>query len=269
SMHLIFSGKEDGRKNIFNGANACVDFLPSFIPAKLHTVEEIELSRRNADFKEVLIGVAEKDKVDGIKSCINYDYPFMQDCTLPLKGSVTALTKDDEENNYTRVLFEDESTDSQKGTIAHKLLENFNFDESIIKTAERLITLGVLSREEVDKINLERIDRAINSDALKGLKGKKLYREQPFLVNIPANKVFDTDSDTSVLVQGVIDLLAVGDGGAEIIDYKYSSLNAESMQKRYRDQVNLYAYAAETVLNIKVIKKTLVNIFTGEVAIIQ
>ena len=76
--------------------------------------------------------------------------------------------------------------------------------------------------------------------------------------------LFDTEETEPVLLQGVIDLLAVSDKGAEIIDYKYSVLNSESLKIKYAKQLNLYAYAVESALKIKVIKKSLVNIFTGE-----
>ena len=91
-----------------------------------------------------------------------------------------------------------------------------------------------------------------------------MFREQPFIVNIAANRVFDTDSSEEVLLQGVIDLLAVKGDTAEIIDYKYSVLSAESLKKKYAAQLDLYAYAVERALHLKVMAKTLVNVFTGE-----
>ena len=118
-------------------------------------------------------------------------------------------------------------------------------------------------------MDLERIKRAILCGAFDEITDKKLYREQDFIVNIPANMLFDTEETEPVLLQGVIDLLAVSDKGAEIIDYKYSVLNAESLKIKYAKQLNLYAYAVESALKIKVIKKTLVNIFTGEYVAVE
>ena len=118
--------------------------------------------------------------------------------------------------------------------------------------------------EEFAMIDTERLKRAIEGGAFDELKGKTLYREQAFTVNIPASRLFDTKEDEQVLLQGVIDLLAVKGDSAEIIDYKYSVLDPESLLKKYAEQLNLYAYAAEKVLGLKVVRKTLVNIFTGE-----
>ena len=83
-------------------------------------------------------------------------------------------------------------------------------------------------------------------------------------MNIAAAKVFDTGSDEEVLLQGVIDLLAVSGDAAEIVDYKYSSLGKEGLKRKYGEQLNLYAYAAERSLKVKVVSKTIVNLFTGE-----
>ena len=165
------------------------------------------------------------------------------------------------------MLFEEDSPDKERGVIAHKVLELFDFDsdKNVYEQVENLIENKVLTREEVSKINLDRINFALGSVALKALKGKKLYREQPFLFNISACEIFATDSKTPVLVQGVIDLLAISDEGAYIIDYKYSSLDKKSLRLKYQKQLDLYASAVQNVLGKKIIGKTLVNIFTGDV----
>ena len=127
-----------------------------------------------------------------------------------------------------------------------------------------MIKGNVLSAEDAAKVDAEKIKKVILSGAFDGVRGKALYREQDFIVNVPANLIFDTTDTEDVLLQGVIDLLAISDSGAEIIDYKYSVLNAESLILKYRKQLELYAYAVEKSLGVKVIRKTLVNIFTGE-----
>ena len=270
SMHVIFSDKEDKRKEEFKSADRCADFLPSFIPATNHTVEEIELRRKNAETKSVLIGRAEQEKVDQIKTNLQFVYPYLSDCAIPLKASVTALSKtDDNDTVYTHVLFDDEKTDTQKGIIAHKILQHYDFcGQSIFEQVEKMIKDGILTTKEKDSVKLERIEKALSACGFLGLNDKKLYREQQFLVEIEADKLFDVDSKTPVLVQGVIDLLIIGKDGAEIVDYKYSTLSEEGLKARYKKQLDLYAYAVEKVLEKKVVRKTLVNIFTGQTVFI-
>jgi ATP-dependent exoDNAse (exonuclease V) beta subunit len=70
-------------------------------------------------------------------------------------------------------------------------------------------------------------------------------------------------------LQGVIDLLAVGKDQAIIVDYKYSSLTAESLKARYGKQLELYAYAVEKSIGKKVVKTALLNLFTGDSVLID
>ena len=69
-----------------------------------------------------------------------------------------------------------------------------------------------------------------------------------------------------MVLQGIIDLLAVNGDDAWIIDYKYSSLEKESLIKKYKKQLNLYAYAVQKTLKLKVVKKVIINLFTGDFA---
>ena len=71
--------------------------------------------------------------------------------------------------------------------------------------------------------------------------------------------------DETVLVQGVIDLLAVDGNSARIADYKYSLLPPEALSKKYLKQLDLYAYAVEKVLGKQVTDKVLINLFSGDV----
>ncbi len=271
SLHLIFSAKEDKREQVFKKANRFVDFIPSFIPLTEHTYQEIDEQVREINPRKVIIGKPDEQMVNEIKAKIEYVYPFSEDVNLPLKSSVTELATLDDTAVYTHVLFDEQSPDKEKGTIAHKLLEHFDFDAnlSVYEQADLLVERGVLKREELLGLNLDRINVALISGAFDEIKGKKLYREQPFLFSVSANKVFKVESQTPVVVQGVIDLLVVGETSAKIIDYKYSSLDAKSLKEKYSKQLNLYAQAVEGVLNKRVDGKVLVNIFTGETVIVD
>ena len=101
---------------------------------------------------------------------------------------------------------------------------------------------------------------------------KTLYREQKFMVALPYREVLalmdgvSADSvEEDVLFQGEIDLLAKGEDGVEIIDYKYSKKGAEALKKKYSLQLQLYKKAVAKVLKVpeKDISCTIVNIFRG------
>ncbi|HBK01593.1 MAG TPA: hypothetical protein DDY77_00990, partial [Clostridiales bacterium] len=87
----------------------------------------------------------------------------------------------------------------------------------------------------------------------------ELFREQPFIALVPPEKAKE-EGDEPVLVQGVIDLLAIRGDEAVIVDYKYSAKSDEKLVESYVGQLSLYAYAVEKVLHKKVTHKYLFNL---------
>ena len=81
--------------------------------------------------------------------------------------------------------------------------------------------------------------------------GRKLYREKEF--------VLDREG---TLLQGVIDLLAVGDDGVIIVDYK---TGANVMKASYRAQLELYGEAASKILGKRIDGLYLCALEKGEI----
>ena len=273
SLHLIAENSEDDRKNVFSALftdGACfADFLPKSLSAEYHLPTEFGLSGVKRRGRQILVGKPDTEKAAKMVKNFAYTYPYLSATVLPLKNSVSAAVQRGTQEFYpVYSLFSAEGgTDAEKGTIAHKIMEHYEFNGGDFNAQiDKMIKGNVLSAEDAAKVDAENIKKVILSGAFDGLRGKALYREQDFIVNVPANLIFDTTDTEDVLLQGVIDLLAISDSGAEIIDYKYSALNAESLILKYRKQLELYAYAVEKSLGVKVIRKTLVNILTGETA---
>ncbi len=267
SLHLVFTANDDGRQNEFTGATRFLDFIPSTIGATVHTESEIRLDRREAKTRKVLIVNPDQEQVERMKNSFSYVYPFESDTCLPLKGSVTKVMEQSaEEFIPVYVLFDEQSPDAESGTIAHKLLEHYDFSklDNVDYQVQEMIEKNIFSKAQINQINLSRIKSVLSSGAFDGLNGKRLYREKPFLVDVCASDIMSTDSKENVTIQGVIDLLVIDGDSAEIIDYKYSSLNSVSLKEKYKKQLQLYAYAVEKVLNKKVKRKTIINVFTGE-----
>ena len=79
---------------------------------------------------------------------------------------------------------------------------------------------------------------------------------------MPYNLISKESSDKKVIVQGTIDLLAIKDNKAVIIDYKLSQIaKDEDLINKYKTQLALYAYAVKTLLNLEV-ECYLVNILS-------
>jgi ATP-dependent helicase/nuclease subunit A len=271
SLHLIFSAKEDERQTCFKDAKKFLDFMPLSLPATFHSEGEFVLDNQTKNIRKVLIGSEDIALSTKMKENFAKTYSYLEDTALPLKYSVTSAVKEGQEERIpVYVLYDGESTSQEKGNVAHKFLEYYDFysNEDVTSQAQRMIANGKISSLDLEKINLERIEKAINSDALSWIKDASLYREKSFLVQVPADKLIGAKTTEKVLVQGVIDLLAIKDNVAYILDYKYSALEKNSLKATYKKQLELYAYAVEKSLGIKVEKMALINLFTGDTVII-
>ena len=271
SLHVTIQDKEDTRVNAFLGAERYCDFIPLSVPITNHTEEDVNFYNIKNQSRKVLLGKCDLSLKQKMLENLSFNYPYLEQTTLPLKTNVTAtLQKLNSDFAPEYVLFEDDSTDAQKGTIAHKILQYFDFNsnESVESQSLSMVEKGIITREERDKINYQRLNVALSNDIFKEIKNKKLYREQSFIIEQKANELFNVKTDEKVLLQGIIDLLVLDGEDSYVIDYKYSSLNKDSLLKKYKLQLDLYANAVEQVLIKKVKQKVIVNIFTGDVVLL-
>ena len=85
---------------------------------------------------------------------------------------------------------------------------------------------------------------------------KEIYKEKPFFINIPANKIYETKVEETILVQGIIDLYFIDENDKLIlVDYKtdYVPENREEyLVEKYRKQLDLYKLAIEEALEKEV-----------------
>ena len=272
SLHLTFTQSADKRSNVFMGASKFIDYLPSNIEVTQHDYQDLEGKWLHNEPKKVLVGSVDQDKKKDMQEKFSYKYPHLLDTILPLKNSVTKATfTQAEETPLTHVLIDEECPDIQKGITAHKIMEHLDFTRRFdyLSQIKGMVDKGIISQEEVDRLNLDRIRMALSSPAFNDVEKMNLMREKQFIVQIPANQVFDTSSTENVLLQGVVDLLAYKGEQAVIVDYKYSSLDSNSLLIKYKKQLDLYEYALKAATGIKTTKKVLINLFTGDNVIID
>ena len=93
-------------------------------------------------------------------------------------------------------------------------------------------------------------------------KAGKLFREQPFVMGLPANETDpDIHSEQLVLVQGIIDLYFEEADGLVLLDYKTDSVKeAKQLLERYQTQMDLYARALAAATG-KPVKEKLIYSF--------
>lgn len=85
----------------------------------------------------------------------------------------------------------------------------------------------------------------------------KLFREQPFVLSLPASRLSDHFPDTEkVLIQGIIDVYFEENGKIVIADYKTDAVKEpEELIRRYRIQLDYYAEALERLTGKEVFQK--------------
>ena len=233
-----------------------------------------------------------------IKEAFLWKYSFAGLENLPVKSSATGLMRAHEqavlveaEDGGLNKTFDADETNTGKeiGVAYHAFLEDFDFGllydeqgefveqtrlkEIIAETCQKAKDEG---RYAVSLLSEEKLFEILSNSVFKQLLGKRLYKEQKFLVALPvedtfakvegANPAWGERKGETVIFQGAIDLLAVGeDGETQIIDYKFSKGGAEYLTAHYATQLKLYRQATAKILGIaeEKIRCTIVNINHG------
>lgn len=194
------------------------------------------------------------------------------------------LTPDDEteEKEYEST----GATGKERGVAYHAFLEYTDFSllvENGVRIDENCLekmvvnTLERLQRENVTDVSLlskEKCMEILRNDVFYRLKDKTLYKEQRFLVSLPVKDTYAkynsqyaalTDGKETMLFQGAIDLLAVGQDEALVVDYKYSVKDGEKLKETYLPQLALYRQTAAKILGLPLekVRCCIVNIYHG------
>ena len=160
----------------------------------------------------------------------------------------------------------EEGSATDRGIATHLFMQFCDFDrlaeEGVLSEMDRLLELGILSDRDVRLIRTEELERFAASPCLGMLReAETLYREQRFHVTLPAAALTEDETlreklkDERVLVQGVIDCVAVGkDGSFFLLDYKTDRLTwaerkdpalaEQVLRERHGAQLTYYADAA-------------------------
>lgn len=196
-------------------------------------------------------------------SGLDFNYKYERATESAAKFSVTELQRADtselHEYEKARGMF-DLSTEERisEGLLYHRLLELVDYEkaslEEIAVQAEGFIAEGLIDAAAA-RLDLTVIERALKSDIIKLAKNSSYLREKSFMLYLPMCEVDDgSEIRDRVLVQGVIDLMILGDENI-IVDFKASKSSVSDIKTRYKRQLELYAKAAQTVLNRPIHKK--------------
>ncbi|MCL2341991.1 MAG: PD-(D/E)XK nuclease family protein [Firmicutes bacterium] len=197
---------------------------------------------------------------DQINSLLTWEYPNNELTKMKGKTSVSEISEND--NNQINIskkpkFLEDriKLTRAEIGTITHLILQKLDFrieyDGGKLKDLiDGLVKSEIISNKEAQAVDIEDILRFTESDLYHRVqKSKKIFKEQPFYINIPAEEIYECNLKENILVQGIIDLYFVdANDKIVLVDYKTDYVKDGSEQElieKYKNQLNIYKKAIE------------------------
>lgn len=226
---------------------------------------EIEEVFRPREVRQVLVSEEDCFMAEKMLENLSFEYPHKSRSSLSVKRSVTQAVHFKEEDgvHYEKSAIFGES-DTETGNAYHKFLELCDFSLSPKDAVNGVIGGLLMPKEQVELLDAAKLERILQMPIFKTLKEYDLYKEQPFTAFIPASIVEEGyEGEEQILIQGIIDLLAVKEDEAIIVDYKHSAtVSEEVLINRYKKQLVLYAYAVEKVLKKRVKQTYLINVNT-------
>ena len=264
--NLYLSNFESGKDFILNENEsdcAKINFL------KLDDIYENSIK----DTCEIIIGESDKNYLDRLKNTLECAPSIT---TNTIKNTVTNIVSDEKDyeniNNCPNSLdYKDkvEPKDFLKiGTAYHSVMQNLKFTETkqeieeIIKNLHSKKIIG----DEINEIKIDEIWQAKESLKDLILNAQKVYKEKQFVMQQNYNKIVkNSDNNTKVIVQGIIDLVVVKDGQAILIDYKTNrTKDTNFLVQSYALQLEIYKQAFEKATNIAINKKFLYSFYLGK-----
>lgn len=199
---------------------------------------------------------------------MNYVYPHLESATLPMKVVSSRLDKlysseEDVPIFEPLQLTKDQLDASQLGTDYHKVFELIdvfdldNLDKNVSELEDKQIILS--------KLDLDVIRKVAQNQQLKDLLASgKVYREQPFMLNIKAKEVIaNCNLDDDVVLQGIVDVVIIKEETAIVLDYKYTK-HPEYIKQNYGSQLNSYAMAVERICKVTSVEKYVMSIANNQ-----
>lgn len=221
--------------------------------------------------RDVILSGKNKDLVKALQDIYN-NKPSSE--TFTIKNTVTNILREelDYENMISvpkslSVADKVEGVDSLKlGTAYHLIMQKINFNESredIELLIDGLCSEGLIDYSLKNHIKIDEILEASNIVGNIIKNAKAVYKEKQFLMQESYDKlVKNSDNNTKVVVQGVIDLVIELDGEAILIDYKTNkTTNAQMLIDEYSLQLDIYKRAFELATGIKITKKYIYSFY--------
>ena len=278
--------EETGKINIVSvrKARSYLDWLELIYANKKEDIEKIldvnflnkdETKEKEKDDKdeEVKSDIEDCDKVDQsilekVNTLLTYEYPYLNSTKLGVKASVTEIAKGSRHEAIDVMKEPKFLTDDKKlskaeiGTLVHLVMQKLDFtrtytEDDIKKFLQELIASKIINENQAKYVDINKILEFTKSDLYMQInKAKEVQKEKPFYIYIPANEIYEDNTDEKILVQGIIDLYFINQNDELIlVDYKTDYVeegNEKELIDKYKGQLEIYKRALEKALNKKV-----------------
>ncbi len=197
--------------------------------------------------------------LDKIKSNLNFVYKDLLKTSLPIKVSVSDISKKFISHSLATPDFikSDKDKGAKIGTAMH-LFAQF-CDIKLAREDLEKEYLSVCKKFNIDPslLNKSALNNFINSplaDLI--LKSDFKYNEKDFIVPYPANKIYSNEYENEeIFLQGIIDCVLILKDEVIIIDYKTDNVpSLLKLKERYQSQLDLYKHAAKILYSTQNIK---------------
>ena len=246
----------------------------------LKAEEELKESYERVAFEQEVSAYVTESGIEKLSERLDHSYGHKNLSQLYTKTTVSELKKaaypaeegakpmfEEEKEKVTIPKFmkgEEKVLGTTRGTAFHKVMEVFPFEkyakcdklteEMVINTLKEQVQCGKLPEEYIQLVNIKKVLSFLQSNLAKRMMCAacegKLYKEQPFVYGIKANRLNKEFPDTeTVLIQGIIDVYFEEDDGIVLLDYKTDVISSgEALVKRYKTQLDYYGEVLEQLL---------------------
>lgn len=225
--------------------------------------------------------IYQKTVREELENKFSYRYPYGYLQEIPAKISVSELKKqemnllDAEQEEAQDLIVQKESIPlvpefmrqektelkgAARGTAYHRVLECIAYEKTdniteIQEQIQEMLREGKIDQETADSVREQQIFWFVSSNLGKRMRKaeeeKKLWREQQFVMSIPAQEQnSEWGTEAQILVQGIIDAFFEETDGLVLVDYKTDYVEKgqeQELVKKYQKQLWYYARALERV----------------------
>lgn len=195
------------------------------------------------------ITIAEKGCPKEVEEVLSYKYPYLEATKTARKYTVSSLNNEDAGYTLSPVSAEEES--NALGTAHHAVMQYIDLfadsEDDVKEEIDRMLSSGLIDEKTAKSIDVDEILACLRSPIIVEARVSDCYRERRFVLRKSARELGISNSDESVLVQGTVDMLIVGDK-ITVVDFKRSRASDETLKKRYSTQLRLYGEAVKSTL---------------------